>query len=55
MGPTGFPFERFIGAVLKYSGYKTAIGNVIQGQCISHEIDVIAHKKINNIYRMQIS
>lgn len=45
LGPTGFPFERFIGAVLKYSGYKMTIGEVVQGHCIGHEIDVIAHKK----------
>jgi len=45
LGPTGFPFERFVGAVLKYSGYDTTIGKVVQGQCIAHEIDVIAHKK----------
>ena len=44
LGPTGFPFERFVGAVLKYSGYETSIGEVIQGQCVSHEIDVVAHK-----------
>ena len=44
LGPTGFPFEQFIGAILKYSGYKTEIDQVLQGQCVSHEIDVIAHK-----------
>ncbi len=44
LGPTGFPFERFIGAILKYSGYKTDIDQVLQGQCVAHEIDVIAHK-----------
>ncbi len=44
LGPTGFPFERFIGAVLKYSGFKTEVGKTLQGKCVSHEIDVIAHK-----------
>ena len=44
LGPTGFPFERFVNAILKYSGYNTEVGKVIQGHCISHEIDVIAHK-----------
>lgn len=44
LGPTGFPFERFIGAILKYSGYKIEVGKTIQGQCVTHEIDVIAHK-----------
>lgn len=44
LGPTGFPFERFIGAILKYSGYKTEVDKTLQGQCVTHEIDVIAHK-----------
>ncbi|MHA7843908.1 MAG: ATP cone domain-containing protein [Winogradskyella sp.] len=44
LGPTGFPFERFVGAILKYSGYKVSIGEVLQGKCVTHEIDVVAHK-----------
>lgn len=44
LGPTGFPFERFVGAILKYSGYKVNIGEVLQGKCVTHEIDVVAHK-----------
>lgn len=44
LGPTGYPFERFISAILKYSGYDTAVGKILQGQCVSHEIDVIANK-----------
>lgn len=44
LGPTGFPFERFVSAVLYYSGYKTEIGRIIQGSCVSHEIDVLAYK-----------
>ncbi|WP_142786298.1 ATP cone domain-containing protein [Changchengzhania lutea] len=43
-GPTGFPFERFIGAILKYSGYKTEIDKILQGRCVTHEIDVMAYK-----------
>lgn len=43
-GPTGYPFERFISAVLKYSGYQTQVGKILQGQCVTHEIDVVAHK-----------
>jgi hypothetical protein len=44
LGPTGFPFERFVSAVLKYSGYTCKVGKVLQGKCVSHEIDVIANK-----------
>tara|TARA_R110002050_G_scaffold21445_6_gene59385 strand:- start:677 stop:1528 length:852 start_codon:yes stop_codon:yes gene_type:complete len=44
LGPTGFPFEYFISAVLKNSGYVTEVGKILQGKCVSHEVDVIAHK-----------
>lgn len=44
LGPTGFPFERFVGAILKYSGFQVEIGSVKQGKCVTHEIDVIAKK-----------
>lgn len=44
LGPTGFPFERFISAILTYSGYNTEVDKVVQGQCISHEVDVVATK-----------
>jgi len=44
LGPTGFPFENFIAAIYKYSGYKTEIGRILQGKCVTHEIDVVANK-----------
>lgn len=44
LGPTGFPFERFVSAILKYSGYNTEVGKTLQGKCVAHEVDVIANK-----------
>lgn len=44
LGPTGFPFEQFVSAILQYSGYKTEVGKIIQGNCVSHEVDVLAYK-----------
>lgn len=44
LGPTGFPFERFLAGILHYSGYRTKVGQVLQGDCVSHEIDVLAIK-----------
>lgn len=44
LGPTGFPFERFVGAILRYSGYDAEVGKILQGKCVKHEIDVVAHK-----------
>ena len=45
LGPTGFPFEKFVGSLLFYSGYQVQTGLVLQGKCITHEVDIVAHKK----------
>lgn len=42
LGPSGYPFEKYIGEILRYQGYKTTVGVVVQGKCVNHEIDVIA-------------
>jgi hypothetical protein len=44
LGPSGFPFEKFIAEVLKYQGYHAKIGEIIKGKCVNHEIDIIAAK-----------
>ncbi len=44
LGPTGYPFERFVAALFEHSGYKVEVGKVVQGICVSHEVDVIAKK-----------
>lgn len=45
LGPTGYPFEKFVAALLENSGYNVEVGKVVQGICVSHEVDVIAKKK----------
>lgn len=50
LGPTGYPFEDYISEILKLEGYATQVRQVLQGKCISHEIDVVAEK--NNIKSM---
>jgi len=44
LGPSGFPFEKFVGKLFKYEGYKTEVGVIVQGNCVQHEVDVIAQK-----------
>jgi Holliday junction resolvase-like predicted endonuclease len=44
LGPTGYPFEKFIAAILREYGYKTETGVIVDGKCVSHEIDVVAQK-----------
>ncbi len=49
LGPTGFPFERFVAAILKYSGYETKVGVVLPGHCVPHEVDVVADKNSEHL------
>ncbi len=42
LGPTGYPFEQFIGQLFKKQGYNIEVGVVVDGVCVTHEMDVIA-------------
>lgn len=45
LGPTGFPFEQYVAALLKSEGYSVRTGVIAQGVCVNHEIDIIAEKE----------
>lgn len=47
LGPTGYPFERLIAALLRHKGYTTRVGIILQGKCVTHEVDVLAEKDGN--------
>ena len=42
LGPTGFPFERFVAKIHEALGHKTEVGAVVSGKCVDYEVDVIA-------------
>ncbi|MEK9131589.1 MAG: ATP cone domain-containing protein [Patescibacteria group bacterium] len=44
LGPSGFPFEKFVAELYKASGYETVTGVIVQGKCVPHEMDVVAWK-----------
>lgn len=44
LGPAGFEFEKYIAALLAAHGYKTELPPILQGACITHEVDVLATK-----------
>lgn len=52
LGPTGYPFERLVAALLKEKGYKTTVSIILKGECITHEIDVLAEKE-GNVYAIE--
>ncbi len=45
LGPTGYPFEQFVGELLRHQGYQVSVGVVVRGRCASHEVDVVAEKE----------
>lgn len=49
LGPSGFPFEKFVGEILKDMGYKVQVGVIEQGRCITHEVDVLAENEEERI------
>ena len=44
LGPSGYPFEQFIGQLFVRKGYETEVGIIVDGHCVTHEMDVIATK-----------
>jgi len=44
LGPSGHPFETIVSDVLNTFGYQTEVDVVVLGQCVTHEIDVMAKK-----------
>lgn len=45
LGPTGFPFEKFLARLFQADGYQTKTGIILQGRCAPHEIDIAAYKE----------
>ena len=42
LGPSGFPFEKFVAEIFKAKGFETLTDQMVDGSCVSHEIDVVA-------------
>ncbi len=45
LGPTGFPFEKFVARLLSSQGYEVQVGQLVPGKCVTHEVDVVARKQ----------
>lgn len=41
LGPTGFPFEKYIGRIFQDQGYRVQTDLIMNGECITHEVDVL--------------
>ena len=50
LGPTGYPFEHFIGEIFKLRGFTVEVAQIIEGHSIAHEMDVIATKNREQLF-----
>ena len=44
LGPSGHPFEIIVSDILNGYDYKTEVGVIVLGKCVTHEVDVVAKK-----------
>jgi len=44
LGPSGYPFEKFVGKLFESFGYRVEVDVIIHGKCVQHEVDVVAKK-----------
>lgn len=49
LGPSGFPFEKYMAELLKAEGYSTRTNQFFQGKCVTHEIDVVGEKNTEQL------
>jgi hypothetical protein len=45
LGPSGYPFEKYFARILKTQGYAVEVNPIMQGRCVTHEVDVFAKKE----------
>jgi hypothetical protein len=45
LGPAGFFFEKYIARLFSSEHYETMVGMTLQGNCVSHEIDILVKKE----------
>lgn len=49
-GPSGFPFEDYIGELFRAEGKKASVRQLIKGKCVEHEVDVVVEEKDAPLY-----
>lgn len=44
LGPSGYPFEQFLGELLRHEGWQAKVGVRLQGRHVEHEVDLDARR-----------
>ncbi len=50
LGPSGFPFEKYVAEVMRRKGFKAETGVILPGFCVSHEVDILLEKGDRHIF-----
>ncbi|MCG8580297.1 MAG: restriction endonuclease [Bacteroidales bacterium] len=50
LGPSGYPFEHFVGELFKARGFNVEVGKLVNGYSVRHEIDVVATTEHKHIF-----
>ncbi|OHA79830.1 MAG: hypothetical protein A2747_03370 [Candidatus Yonathbacteria bacterium RIFCSPHIGHO2_01_FULL_44_41] len=50
LGPSGFPFEKFVAEVLRGKGFTAQTGAILPGFCVAHEVDILMEKGDRHIF-----
>ena len=45
LGPTGFPFEKYMASVFAALGFEVKLNQIVKGSCVEYEIDFLAQKQ----------
>lgn len=45
LGPAGYQFEQYFARILKEYGYAVEVNRIMNGYCVTHEVDVFAVKE----------
>lgn len=49
LGPSGYPFEKYMAALLRKVGYQAKTNLILDGRCVTHEIDIYLEKPAEKI------
>lgn len=44
LGPSGYPFEKYMAALLRRVGYRATTNLILPGHCVTHEVDIYLEK-----------
>ena len=50
LGPSGFPFEKYVAEVMRRKGFTAETGVILPGFCVSHEVDILMGKGDRHIF-----